>query len=289
MGSICFLMYNPSQPGPHQAPVGPANIQLQQFQQQIPTGIPVSYAGRSTTEIIGSLSGVFLKQEPDVIEAFLPYEKANKYTFFAIDAQGNKSDFPFLKAKEKSNVFARQFLGAGRGFEMVLKQVNGTMEVGDFMLLQKEAVCCRCDRGTMQVFLLEGGQRYLGSVYGPFVCCQIELQVYNANQQLRFIMKGSVCQLGVICGGCPCKSCRESYFELYDASGNILTTIRHFKDFWKSLVSDADDFSVAFPSWASLDDRCLLMAMLIMLDYSYFEQPPKRRGAYDNFRYSSFD
>jgi len=40
----------------------------------------------------------------------------------------------------------------------------------------------------------------------------------------------------------------------------------------KSAITDADNFSMIFPSDASAENRALLMASLILMDFTYFEE-----------------
>lgn len=40
----------------------------------------------------------------------------------------------------------------------------------------------------------------------------------------------------------------------------------------KASVSDADNFSMFFPTGASLEDKALLLASILFLDYMYFEE-----------------
>ncbi len=41
-------------------------------------------------------------------------------------------------------------------------------------------------------------------------------------------------------------------------------------------MSDADNFSINFPIKASLEDRALLLASSLMIDYRYFEHSSKK-------------
>eukprot|EP01017_Pseudomicrothorax_dubius_P021820 TRINITY_DN2346_c0_g2_i1.p1 TRINITY_DN2346_c0_g2~~TRINITY_DN2346_c0_g2_i1.p1 ORF type:complete len:185 (-),score=43.26 TRINITY_DN2346_c0_g2_i1:6-560(-) len=75
--------------------------------QAVPLLYPVMAVPASGIELMKMLKGVYLKQKVDAIEAFVAYEKANKYKFFPIDQNGNKAGNAIFKAKEKSNDFAR--------------------------------------------------------------------------------------------------------------------------------------------------------------------------------------
>ena len=46
----------------------------------------------------------------------------------------------------------------------------------------------------------------------------------------------------------------------------------------KAWLSDADNFSLVFPEGSNAEDRALLMAAVIMLDFMYFEEGPPNRN-----------
>eukprot|EP01017_Pseudomicrothorax_dubius_P047206 TRINITY_DN8440_c0_g1_i1.p1 TRINITY_DN8440_c0_g1~~TRINITY_DN8440_c0_g1_i1.p1 ORF type:complete len:300 (+),score=33.08 TRINITY_DN8440_c0_g1_i1:38-937(+) len=281
-------MYSP------QVPVQPNQAGIQQYPQQgqgypqqgyaQPPGpyspYPLVPLPASGIELLKVLNGVYLSQKPNVLEKFTGFELENKYRFFPIDQNGNKGGNMIFKAKENSDAIARQFLGGGRAFHMYLKLTSGQMELGDFLLLQKTSTCCRFDRGEMQVTLLEGGPRIIGFIYGPCTCCELQLQILDINRQVRFTIRGGGCQCGILCPGCPCEPCRVVDFTLYDAVGNPISTMRRRTDFLAQLISNADDFILGFPAGTSVEDKCLLISSLIMMDYAYFED--QHRNNYES-------
>jgi hypothetical protein len=50
------------------------------------------------------------------------------------------------------------------------------------------------------------------------------------------------------------------------------------RGFFEAMVSDADDFMMEFPPSATPEDRMLLMAAMIFMDYCYFEEGPNQGG-----------
>eukprot|EP01017_Pseudomicrothorax_dubius_P021817 TRINITY_DN2346_c0_g1_i1.p1 TRINITY_DN2346_c0_g1~~TRINITY_DN2346_c0_g1_i1.p1 ORF type:complete len:308 (-),score=23.27 TRINITY_DN2346_c0_g1_i1:188-1111(-) len=265
----------PPQGYPGQSPQiyqpGPAGVP---GYQAVPMLYPVMAVPASGLELMKLLTGIYLKQKLDAIEAFVAYEKANKYKFFPIDQNGNKAGNAIFKAKEKSEPCDRYCFGAGRAFEMTIKLVAGDQEILDFLHLQRPTVCCRCDKGEMTVTLLEGGSQVLGFITGPCTCCQLLIRVFDSHRNLRYSLKGDACQCSIVCAGCPCEKCRVTYFTLNDAAGNVISTMQRRSKFFRAMISDADDFSLIFPSGITVEDKCLLIASLIMMDYAYFEQKP---------------
>ena len=124
----------------------------------------------------------------------------------------------------------------------------------------------------MKVNITEGNVNvYLGKIVEPFKCCEIALNIFDAQDNLKFMIRGSVCQLAICCK-CPCDSCQEATFELQDANGTLLT---YFKKKTAGCAaaafSDADNFSIVFPEQTTPEDRVLLMNSIIFMDFCYFE------------------
>jgi hypothetical protein len=240
----------------------------------MPPGAMMPGLPRSGTERLASLGGLYLKQKMDPIEAFLPYEKANKYVFFPIEKSGAKFMNKIFKAKEKSDVILRQFAGPSRPFQMIVKNTDGESDFGDFLFLDRQWVCCQCNKGDLRVTCLEGGQNYVGRVHGPCTCCGFNIQIFDAQEQLKYQFNGDCCQCGVQCGGCPCESCRTVMFTLNDASGAQISEMKRTRGLLASVISDADDFMLMFPPSATPQDRMLLLAAMIFMDFAYFEAEP---------------
>lgn len=76
--------------------------------------------------------------------------------------------------------------------------------------------------------------------------------------------------------GCPCEACETVNFEIRDEHGNKLGEFqKRSPGCAKAALSDADNFSLLFPSNASPEERALLTAGLILMDFTYFEEKKK--------------
>ncbi len=110
-------------------------------------------------------------------------------------------------------------------------------------------------RPEMEVFFVEGGQNEkLGKVVHPFqfLCSKI-MEVYDANDSLRFIIKGGFC----------CQVCCSEWTvcEPFGAAVGNMKRSRTKKDC---------GWSVLFPKDSSGEDRALLVAAKMMIDVMYF-------------------
>jgi len=70
--------------------------------------------------------------------------------------------------------------------------------------------------------------------------CDYHLEIYGKNKKLKYLIQGSLCQMGIICKNLPCEDCQKATFSLIDAkSKRELTEIKkvfhkeHFNYFIK--------------------------------------------------------
>lgn len=140
---------------------------------------------------------------------------------------------------------------------------------------------CLCfNRPEMLLFLTENGQKtYLGKVTNPWTACDLEIRVIDPQEQLKYILTGSCCQLGVFCPQFPCEACETVNFEVRDQHGNKISEFqKKTPGCAKASLSDADNFSIIFPTQATPEDRVLLTAGLILMDFTYFEEKNKGKS-----------
>lgn len=132
----------------------------------------------------------------------------------------------------------------------------------------------------MTLFLAEGGQRtYLGKIRNPYTCCDLEMEVFDNNNEVCYILTGSMCQLGILCPKCPYDACQTVDFEIRDKHKNKIGTFQKTNaGCMKSSLTDADNFSMIFPSNATAEQRGLLMGSLILLDFTYFEEKAQKEN-----------
>lgn len=232
-----------------------------------------------------SVPGVYIKQKLELLEVLTGCETENKYVVYPASETGEKLKHSMFKAKEKSNCLARVCLnGDCRPFKVkVVHDADGpsSTEGQEFMKFNREfacACCCFC-RPEMAVTITEAGaDKYIGKVRAPFKCCDLELEIYDSSDRIKYYINGSCCQLGIWCRW-PCEPCQTVDFEILDSNRNQVAKLqKRTAGCLKSAISDADQFSLMFPQNASNEDRALLVAGVIMLDFRYFEQNPNQNN-----------
>jgi len=196
---------------------------------------------------------------------------------------------PLFVAKEKSTWICRNCTHADcREFQMLVGEFNGqinsdgTPAVNETMLFDRPYKCtffC-CNRPSMDVHDLNygGGRRKLGRVHNPWFCCQLGNDVYNFSDQLAFKVRGACCQLGVLCKQCPYKPCQEVHFNVLDSTDKKIAPLKKKSPgCCKAFFQTVDNMAVFYPSDMSLENRALLMANAILLDYCYFEETQQEK------------
>jgi len=228
-------------------------------------------------EKMKSMPGVYVSQKADLTEMLTGIQMPNKFNFFDLDATGmNAMPLRIFRGNEQSNMMLNQIMQAeDRPFKMFLTMTNGDMDLFNFMYLERPSAFCQCDNGEMRVYCLEGGQRLIGVIKGPFTWCDYQLNVHDASGNIRYILDGTFCQKGVLCSAsCPCQQCQLSFFNIKDGTG--LTTVGDFQrsTTWCSrLFQPNDNYILHFPQQATVEDKMLLMASMILWDFCFFEKP----------------
>lgn len=73
----------------------------------------------------------------------------------------------------------------------------------------------------MEVFHTEeGGMRLIGRIVEPYQFCELRMDVYDASNVLKYIIKGSCLQCIFWCPF-PCKDCQRATFMIYDTAENV--------------------------------------------------------------------
>jgi len=96
--------------------------------------------------------------------------------------------------------------------------------------------------------------------------------VKNAAEDVRIVIEGTQLQCGLVAPRniqCLC-SLSKAYFFLKDSAGSEIGVLEKRGRGFKSVVTDAENFSVTFPLNATAEDRCLLLAATLFLDFRLF-------------------
>lgn len=125
----------------------------------------------------------------------------------------------------------------------------------------------------------------IGKVIDDWRCCDPSFQIYNENNEKKYKVVGTCCQIGLMCKACPCY---ETKFFIYNKDDEevpekaVGSIVKKERDCIKSMVTDADQFDIFFPQGATVYDKLMIMGTALMIDYTYFED---ERGNTNNASY----
>jgi len=247
------------------------------MQQQRPVMLQQQVVVGGGLEKLKSMPGVYVSQRANIAEMLTGIQMPNKFNFFDLDGTGmNAMPQRVFRGNEQSNIVLDNIMSANdRPFKMFLTMTNGDMDLFNFMYLERPSALCQCDNGEMRVYCLEGGQRLVGVIKGPFTWCDYQLNVHDANGNIKYILDGTFCQKGVLCNAtCPCQDCQISFFNIKDGTGmNQVGDFQRATTFCGRLFTPNDNYILHFPPSATVDDKMLLMASMVLWDFCFFEKP----------------
>ena len=256
-----------------QSQVQPQNPQMmtpQQMMQAQPT--------YTLPNLIGGLTEVFIKQKADILEAFTPCEVPNRYYVHQSGGGGENLGPKILKFKETTGCFQRQCAPPDcRAIAMDGENLfNQSQQC--LVLDRKCSVAFYClNRPTMTVDYVEGGQsQYLGKIIDNWDCCNFSFSVMDENDTKIFHIEASCMQLGFHCK-LPFEACEKIDFKIFKVKEGEKEECpfelkKKSPGCMKSAFSDADNFSLPFPDGATWQQKSLLMAATLMIDYRLFEE-----------------
>ena len=247
--------------------VGPAQNGAPQF-----AGIQYVFVEDPLLEL-DSCTGVIIRQQPEIFEAIMGCETANRYHVFGITPQGHKYLF---KCRERSEVCGRICCPAEmREFNMEIYHAVSSGLLNNLKTFAEgfKPLKCPCCCLNRPVMIVKTNQQYVGKIVHLFSCMDPEFEVFDANGTLKYSVHADCCQCGIACSKNICGKFSNALFEVYDGrTHNLVANINKMSaQSFSEVVTDADSYTVTFPQNASAFDKLLLITLGLMIDYQYFE------------------
>jgi len=249
-----------------------------------PAATVIMYQPKWGWEKLAERNGIFIQQQFDILEYVSGCETENRFHIYPISNDGDPKGRQIFKAREKSSWCARNCMHPHcRPFNMMISNQDPLSEEIDgsqFLKLERDCaltICC-FNRPLMTVQNVEkGAAEYLGQVRNPWLCCELGGDVYNNQDNKIYEIRGTSCQSGVLCNTCPCDSCQQVHFDVKGPSGEVLSTLdkRSSGCLAAYLAVNTDMFTLTFPINASREEKALLLASVLLLDFTYFDQKDK--------------
>ncbi|CAD8083167.1 unnamed protein product [Paramecium primaurelia] len=245
-----------------------------------------SQKNASCLDILGTQTGVYIQQKFEKFQMGL-----NIFKVYASNQLGEEIKFKQLfKCKEISSNCTRFWLGPKtRPFEMIVDNsqskdlqpnINNKLPQSSDRTIFKfkreyQCTCCCCNRPRLEVYYVENGQyQFLGYIIDPIYCCRIGCNIFDSNDNLKYMIEASACQSYFWCR-CPCSvECNKVDFTIKLPTGEVVAPMLKQVKTWcnSDSTSYTDNISVMFPLKASKEDKALILAATIMIEFMYFER-----------------
>ena len=251
--------------------------------------------GTNPIEILAQLFSIFIEERPDYLSDFTSLERQFKYTLYSIQEEF-KNKKPELKVKafsclDKAESCEKQYCrsSAAVNIDMWAHIVQNGQNAKINFLKLKQAYTCPiggCDRPKMEVFYTgestpnsnEG--HLLGVIVIPCSCNEMLIEIFKdrnmeANSIFSIVADGR-------CGcSLPCMSEEGSLieFDIRDNRKNasIGKIKKIFAGYFTEPLSDIDNYAINFPLELNWNEKALLMASFIAIDYRFFDYPKRVR------------
>ena len=146
-----------------------------------------------------------------------------------------------------------------------------------------KCTCFCLERPELSVYWgqLDNTSCLIGKVKEPCTCVDINMDICDPGNNIRYAIQADGCQCGIVCRGSPCGKCSEVTFPIYNNNievkefGNRNGTIqRKFNGCAKATFTNADNFEITFPIGSSPEDKLLMIGTALMIDYRYYNEDP---------------
>lgn len=223
--------------------------------------------------------GVFIKQKFELFEALSGCESANKYLVYEMGMDGDRIGTEIFVCKEESSCCSRKCLkGSTRPFKMKIHNHSSGNRI--CMEMDKPYKCCitPCNRPEMKVTFTENGTpEYFGKIVDNYDFCNYSFSIMGPDDKLIFTVVAKCMQCGFMCQ-CGCQACERVVFKVYRGKVELQPLLKiGKKSCTKNLIGDADNFSIPFPKDSTYEERSLLMATGLFIDYMMFEEKQDKK------------
>ncbi len=218
-------------------------------------------------EILENAPVVKIKQQVELLEIISGCETKNRYDVYA---EINTQKYYLFRCKEESSFCMRSCCtGDNRAF--IIKCTLPSGEV--FANLNRPFKCtCGCCNRPEMINTFNNGEQF-GRVKQPCTCCSPLFETYDQQNSIKYVLDIPCCQCGFACRRGICGKCTEVNGNIYknDNLQKHVGTFRKKEKCIQEMVSNANTFTLNFPSDASVNDKLNLIAALILIDFMFYE------------------
>jgi hypothetical protein len=220
---------------------------------------------------IEKCKGIIIKQELEYFEIITGFERNTSYNIFGETSEGYKYLF---KCKENTGCLARWLCPtATRKLHMNFLKNSSNDKPENIVNFLKPFKCPFFCLGRPEIFLeLEESKEKIGRILEVFSCSEHLYEIYDSEEKIKYIVKGKCCQCGLLFSNTILGRIGEALFNIIDPeTKEEIGSISRQTSAMSEGVNDGENFKINFPEKTSTNDKLLLMALGLMIDYQNFE------------------
>lgn len=208
-------------------------------------------------EYLGMIDQVIIKQQVELLEAFIGFETANKYS--VLNSMGQKIFF----AAEDSDCCTRNCCGPIRPFNMNIVDNGGREVIHISRPLRCDNCWFPCCLQTLEVTAPPGTP--IGYVVQEWSILYPKFRIENAQRETVLRIDGPCCRFSF---------CGDVEFRILSADG--MGVVGQISKQWSGLVkeafTDADNFGIKFPMDLSITMKAVMIGAAFLIDFMFFEK-----------------
>lgn len=216
-------------------------------------------------EYLTQLDGLYVEQDVSLLEVFTDWERNNKYRIM------NKQKQQCYYAIEDSGTCMRLCCENERGFTFKILD-NNQQEV---MRITRDFKCCSgccwcsgmCDHCAYELKIEAPVGQVIGYVKQGGSCWKANYLIQDEFHETKLEIAGPCCIWDGLC--CPC----DNEFKVMTlGKESQIGSVKKVYGGFREAVSNADKFEIDFPIDLSAKVKASLLAVLLMIDFMYFEK-----------------
>lgn len=261
---------------------------------------PSAQVMSSSVDFLGTMDGIFMKQQIEVLEALTGCETKNRYHLTPVpqgtpdptpkewlnNFKQNAQYQPFMSAKEESECFERICCSPFRGFNLPFVDTYGRA----FLTVQRpfKCDCCYippCYTCTQQEVKVTDAQGMTLAIarersYCCTSCCTRSFDAMDATGNLIYTIQASECSSSRGCNVFAPSCCNESYdVDVLDAQGKLISTSSWvFPGCNCAGLTEVTNSVLRFPKNATPQQRAALLGGMLLVEYAVIEFRTKKNN-----------
>lgn len=242
----------PNMPQPPQYPQPPQQpMMMQPF-----SGGPVNPHVPLGLEYLTTLDKLMVSQKIELIEAFIGFETANKYSVKSV--RGDK----LFYCVEENDCCTRNICGPSRPFEMRMMDSNQREVIHVSRPLRCESCFFPC---CLQKIEVSASGSIIGYVEQRWSILYPSFVILNEARDVVLRIEGPICTFSI---------CGDVEFKVLSRDGQhqVGKISKQWSGFGRELFTDADYFGVSFPLDLDVKMKAVMLAACFLIDFMFFEK-----------------